>query len=61
MARASQSEEQALAARRDLESHLRPWRGKMTGPQIAMLETQYLDRATLASARLPRLSLFYLR
>jgi hypothetical protein len=61
MARASQSEEQALAARRDLEFHLRPWRGKMTGPQIAMLETQYLDRATLASARLPRLSLFYLR
>jgi len=61
MARARQSEEQALAARRDLESHLRPWRSKMTAPQIAMLETQFLDRATLASASLPRLSLFYLR
>jgi hypothetical protein len=61
MARARQSEEQALAARRDLESHLRPWRSKMTAPQIAMLETQFLDRSTLASAALPRLSLFYLR
>jgi hypothetical protein len=61
IARARQSEEQALAARRDLESHLRPWRGKMTAPQIAMLETQFLDRATLESTGLPRLSLFYLK
>lgn len=61
MARSRQSEEQALAARQDLESHLRPWRGKMTGPQIAMLETQFLDRATLESIGLPRLSLFYLK
>jgi len=61
IARSAQSEQQALAARRDLESHLRPWRSKMTAPQIAMLETQFLDRATLASAGLPRLSLFYLR
>jgi hypothetical protein len=61
IARAGQSEEQALAARRELESHLRPWRGKMTAPQIAMLETQFLDRATLTAASLPRLSLFYLR
>lgn len=61
IARTRQTEEQALAARRDLESHLRPWRSKMTAPQIAMLETQFLDRATLAAAALPRLSLFYLR
>jgi hypothetical protein len=61
IARSKQSEDQALAARRDLESHLRPWRSKMTAPQIAMLETQFLDRSTLASAGLPRLSLFYLR
>lgn len=61
MARSLQSEEQALAARQDLESHLRPWRGKMTAPQIAMLETQFLDRATLESTGLPRLSLFYLK
>jgi hypothetical protein len=61
IARSRQSEAQALEARRDLESHLRPWRSKMTAPQIAMLETQFLDRSTLASAGLPRLSLFHLR
>jgi len=61
IARSKQSEGQALAARRDLESHLRPWRSKMTAPQIAMLETQFLDRSTLEGAGLPRLSLFYLR
>jgi hypothetical protein len=33
----------------------------MTAAQIAMLETQFLERATLESANLPRLSLFYLR
>ena len=61
IARSRQTEAQALAARRDLESHLRAWRSKMTAPQIAMLEAQYLDRSTLESAGLPRLSLFYLR
>jgi hypothetical protein len=61
IARSRQTEAQALEARRDLESHLRPWRSKMTAPQIAMLETQFLDRSTLAGAGLPRLSLFYLR
>jgi hypothetical protein len=61
VARSGQSEEQALAARRDLESHLSLWRGKMSAPQIAMLETQFLDRATLESAGLPRLSLFYFK
>jgi len=61
IARSGQSEEQALAARRDLESHLRPWRGKMSAPQIAMLETQFFDRATLESAGLPRLSLFHFK
>lgn len=61
IARSRETDAQALAARRDLESWLRPWRGKMTAPQIAMLERQFLDRATLALAGLPRLSLFYLR
>ena len=40
---------------------LRPYRSKMTAAQLAMLETQYLDRRLLESASLPRLSLFYLR
>jgi hypothetical protein len=61
MARSRQSEEEALESRRDLEAHLRPWRSKMTAPQISMLETQYLDRSTLVAAGLPRLSLFYFK
>ncbi len=61
MARAMQTDEQALASRRDLEAYLRPYRSRMTAPQIAMLESQFLERAALDSARLPRLSLFYLR
>ena len=61
VARSRETEEQALAARRDLESYLRPWRSKMTAPQIAMLEGQFRDRATLEGAGLPRLSLFHLR
>jgi hypothetical protein len=59
--RARQTDAETLEMRRNLDSHLRPWRSKMTAPQIAMLEVQYLDRATLESAHLPRLSLFYLR
>ena len=59
LARSRQSEEDALRVRQDLDFHLRPYRSRMTAPQIAMLEAQYLDRATLESAGLPRLSLFY--
>ncbi|HVW84892.1 MAG TPA: hypothetical protein VHB50_09430 [Bryobacteraceae bacterium] len=61
LARSRQSEESALASRRQLEAYLKPYRTKMTAAQIAMLETQFLERATLESANLPRLSLFYLR
>jgi hypothetical protein len=60
-ARTRQSEEELLAARRDLERQLRPYRGKMTADQIAMLEKQYLERTLLEKAGLPRLSLFYMR
>lgn len=60
-ARAAQSEEQLLEARRELESQLRPYRGKMSAAQIAMLEKQYLERNLLEKAKLPRLSLFYMR
>jgi hypothetical protein len=61
IARSSQSEETLLAARRDLDATLRPYRGKMTADQIAMLERQYLERRLLENEKLPRLSLFYLR
>jgi hypothetical protein len=60
-ARSSQTEESLLAARRELDRELRPYRGKMTADQLAMLEKQYLERRLLESAGLPRLSLFYLR
>lgn len=61
LVRSRQTDEQLLEARRELDLQLRPYRGKMTAPQIAMLEKQYLDRRLLESANLPRLSLFYLR
>jgi hypothetical protein len=61
VARARQSEAELLEVRAELEGRLRPYRGKMTAPQLAMLEKQYLDRAVLERAGLPRLSLFYLR
>lgn len=60
LGRARQSDADALAARRDLDNYIRPYRGKMTAPQIAMLELQFMDRALLESAKLPRLSLFYM-
>ena len=61
IARSRQSEEALLASRRALDLELRPYRGKMTASQLAMLEEQYLERRLLESASLPRLSLFYLR
>jgi hypothetical protein len=61
IARARQTDEDLLRARRDLDLQLRPYRGKMTAEQLTMLEKQYLDRQLLEAAGLPRLSLFYLR
>jgi hypothetical protein len=61
IARVSQTEEELLAARRELDHQLRPYRGKMTADQLTMLEKQYLERRLLEESGLPRLSLFYLR
>ena len=58
--RAAASDEQLLEARQMLDGQLRPYRGKMTADQLAMLERQFLDRRLLEAAKLPRLSLFYL-
>ena len=60
-ARAGQTDEALLEARRELERQLRPYRGKMTAEQLAMLEKQYLERNLLEKAKLPRLSIFYMR
>ena len=61
VARASQSDEDLLKARRELDAQLRPYRGKMTADQLAILERQYLERSLLEKSRLPRLSLFYMK
>jgi hypothetical protein len=60
-ARTRQTEEEMLAGRQELDRQLRPYRGKMTADQLAMLEKQYLERNLLEKAKLPRLSLFYMR
>jgi hypothetical protein len=61
MAQALQTDEDALKARRSLDQQLKPYRGKMTAAQIAMLEQQFLQRNVLEALGLPRLSMFYLR
>jgi len=61
IARSRQTEEESVHARRELDLQLRPYRGKMTPPQLALVEKQYLERQLLEAAGLPRLSLFYLR
>ena len=58
--RASASDEQLVEARQILDKQLKPYRGKMGTEQLAMLERQFLDRRLLETAKLPRLSLFYL-
>jgi hypothetical protein len=58
--RASASDEQLVEARQVLERQLKPYRGKMSTEQLAMLERQFLDRRLLETAKVPRLSLFYL-
>jgi hypothetical protein len=60
-ARLSRTDEQLLESRRELDRQLRPYRGKMTADQLSMLEKQYLERHLLEHAKLPRLSLFYIR
>lgn len=58
--RASADDVTLTGARRALDRDLKPYRGKMTADQLAMLEKQFLERWLLESAGLPRLSLFYL-
>jgi len=58
--RSTASDESLFEARRKLDQELKPYRGKMTADQLAMLEKQFLERKLLESAKLPRLSLFYL-
>ena len=59
--RSSVAEDDLFGMRRELDATLRPYRGRMTTEQIALLERQYLDRRVQEKAGLPRLSLFYLK
>lgn len=56
-----QSDEELYGLRETLNRELKPYRGKMTADQLSMLESRYLATALLERARMPRLSLFYLR
>lgn len=56
----AQTDEALFEARRQLDASLRPYRGKMSAEQLAMLEKQFLERNLLDRSGLPRLSLFYL-
>ena len=58
--RAAASDQALFEARRSLDLDLKPYRGKMSADQLAMLEKQFLERRLLEAAGLPRLSLFYL-
>ncbi len=49
-----QTDDDLLAMREALDRELKPYRGKMTAEQLAMLERRYLDTALLERARLPR-------
>jgi hypothetical protein len=59
--RSAATDEALFEARQSLDQQLRPYRGKMSADQLAMLEKQFLERKLLESAGLPRLSLFYLQ
>src|SRR4051794_18767950 len=58
--RASQTDKELFTIRQALDAELRPYRGKMTADQLALLERRYTDTALLERAQVPRLSLFYL-
>jgi hypothetical protein len=58
--RAAATDDALFEARRSLDQELKPYRGKMSADQLAMLEKQFLERKLLEAAGLPRLSLFYL-
>ena len=60
-AQQSLSEEQLLEIRQEMGRQLAPYRSKMTAEQLDRLQRQFVQQASLERAKLPRLSLFYLR
>jgi len=53
-------EEFMLDVRREIDRQLAPYRRKMTAPQLAQLERQYMQKRLWERYNIPRLSLFYL-
>jgi hypothetical protein len=53
-------EEFLLEVRREMDHQLAPHRRKMSSPQLAQLERQYVQKRLWERYNLPRLSLFYL-
>jgi len=57
---ASTSDEEIVAVRAEADRDLAPYRSKMSGPQIDLLQKQYVHKRLLGKYKLPRLSLFYM-
>ena len=53
------SDELMLRIRREVEGQLAAYRRKMKGPQLALVEKQYMQKRLLDEFGLPRLSLYY--
>jgi hypothetical protein len=53
-------EETLLGVRRELDSQLAAYRGKMSAEQLRQLEQKYIEKRLREHYNLPRLSLFYL-
>jgi hypothetical protein len=54
------TDEVMLETRREVDSELNPFRSRMTGEQLTMLEQQMWRRKLMERFEVPRLSLFYL-
>ena len=57
---AATPDEALYQVRADADRDLAPYRSKMSAPQIAQLQKQYLHKRVLEQYRVPRLSLFYM-
>jgi len=57
---AATPDEALYQVRREADRDLAPYRSKMTAPQIAQLQKQYVQKRLLEQYQVPRLSLFYM-
>jgi hypothetical protein len=57
---AATPDEAVYQVRADADRDLAPYRSKMSAPQIAQLQKQYIHKRLLEQHRVPRLSLFYM-